>query len=291
MRLRRTNLGPVLERDGEVIVLDDDWDDLFRLDDIDAHLAAAQGTPSGGGEVTLAPVGRQEVWAAGITYYASRDARMEESESSGSADVYQRCYDAERPELFLKATPHRVVGPGQPVRIRRDSHWNVPEPELTLAISATGKVFGYTIGNDMSSRDIEGANPLYLPQAKIYDGCAALGPAILITDTPPAGDCSIALLIERHGAEVFTGATTVSRIRRTFAELVEYLHRDSTFPDGCFLLTGTGVVPPPDFTLEVGDVITITIDGIGSLTNPVEQAGPERRHRPRSSAVERRIPA
>ena len=272
MRLRRTTVGPVLERDGKIVVLDDDWDDLFRLDDIAAHLATVEGRPSGGGAVTLAPVGRQEVWAAGITYYASRDARMEESGSSGSADVYQRCYDAERPELFLKATPHRVVGPGQPVRIRRDSHWNVPEPELALAISAAGKVFGYTIGNDMSSRDIEGANPLYLPQAKTYDGCAALGPAIVITDTPPAGHCTIALCIERDGTEVFAGATTVSRIRRSYAELVEYLHRASTFPDGCFLLTGTGVVPPSDFTLEVGDEITITIDGIGTLTNPVARA-------------------
>jgi 2-dehydro-3-deoxy-D-arabinonate dehydratase len=201
--------------------------------------------------------------------HLSRDARMEESEASGSADVYDRVYDAVRPELFFKATPHRVVGPGEPVRIRADSRWNIPEPELTLAISAAGRLFGYTIGNDMSSRDIEGENPLYLPQAKIYDGCASLGPELLVTDEPLSGETRIALMISRHGIPVFEGETEVAQIKRSFDELVDYLTREATFPCGCYLMTGAGVVPPPDFTLVAGDLISITIDGIGTLTNVV----------------------
>lgn len=280
-RLNRTAAGAVLERDEEMLLLDDDWDDLFRIDGLGDHLDRCGGQPFGAPVEPLAPVGRQEVWAAGITYYASRDARMEESADAGSADVYQRCYDAERPELFLKATPHRVVGAGDDIRIRRDSHWNVPEPELVLAITRYGEVFGYTVGNDMSSRDIEGENPLYIPQAKIYDGCAALGPSIVVTDSPPPPDTTISVTIERplgaegtDGCEIaFAGSTTVSQIRRSFAELVEYLRRDNSFPDGCFLMTGTGIVPPTDFTLHPGDVVTITIEGIGTLRNPVCQMG------------------
>ena len=270
--LARTTSGPLLERDGEVLLLRDDWDDLFRIDGLVEHLGNCDGMSPTAPPDRLKPVGRQEVWAAGITYFASRDARMEESAAAGTADVYQRCYDAERPELFFKATAHRVVGDGGEVRIRGDSRWNVPEPELTLAITQHGEVAGYTIGNDMSSRDIEGENPLYLPQAKTYDGCASLGPHITISDRPPPPECAIAISVERAEAgTVFHGTTTVARIRRTFAELVEHLRRDNSFPYGCFLMTGTGIVPPADFTLAPGDRIAISIDGIGSLHNSVVQ--------------------
>lgn len=272
MRLTRTTDGPVLERDGEHLGLDDDWDALFRRRSLGAHLRQCRGRPVTAPTDALAPVGNQEVWAAGVTYYVSRDARMEESAASGGADVYERCYDAERPELFLKATPHRVAGPGQPVRIRSDSRWNVPEPELVMAITSHGEVFGYTVGNDVSSRDIEGENPLYLPQAKVYDGCAALGPSIAVAPHPPAADTRISLDVRRDDVTCVQGDTTVSRIRRGFDELVDYLRRDNSFPDGCFLMTGTGIVPPPEFTLRPDDVVTITIEGIGTLSNPVVQA-------------------
>lgn len=268
MKLRRTVDGPVLERAGEHVLVDEAWDDLFRHADPVAHLRTVDGSIVDPGP-PLAPIGGQEVWAAGVTYYVSRDARIEESTTSGSADVYDRVYDAERPELFFKATPHRVVGPGQPVRIRTDSAWNVPEPELTLAVTAGGRIFGYTVGNDMSSRDIEGDNPLYLPQAKIYDGSAALGPEILVTDAALDAATRIALTVARHGDLVVEGETHVARIKRTFDELVEHLMREASFPVGCFLMTGTGVVPPADFTLHRGDVVSITIEGIGTLTNPV----------------------
>ncbi len=283
MRLARTTEGAVLERDDETLLLDEGWDELFGREALGAHLATCGGTRLDGEISPTKPIGSQEVWAAGITYYASRDARMEESADAGNADVYQRCYDAVRPELFFKATAHRVAGPDQAVRIRHDSQWNVPEPELVLAITRHGEVFGYTIGNDMSSRDIEGENPLYLPQAKLYDGCAALGPSITVSDSPPLPETRIAVTVDRAtetpdgrnvGRDtVFAGETTVSRIRRTFDELVEHLWRDNTFPAGCFLMTGTGVVPPPDFTLRHGDTITITIDGIGMLRNHVVQSG------------------
>ncbi len=270
--LTRTTIGPLLDRDGEVILLAQDWDALFRIERLGDHLRNVTGARPGATGEVLKPIVGQEVWAAGITYYASRDARMEESEAAGTGDVYQRCYDADRPEIFFKATAHRVVGDGGDVRIRNDSHWNVPEPELTLAITQHGEVFGYTIGNDMSSRDIEGENPLYLPQAKTYDGCASLGPHILVSDRPPAPESRIDIAIDRAGAgTVFTGSTTVANIRRTFAELVEYLRRDSSFPDGCFLMTGTGVIPPADFTLEPGDSIAISIAGIGTLHNTVRR--------------------
>jgi 2-dehydro-3-deoxy-D-arabinonate dehydratase len=266
MKLRRTADGPVLTRDGRHVLIDDSWDAIFQRPDPVAHLRAANGRDIDPRE-PLAPIEGQEVWAAGVTYYASRDARMEES--TAASDLYDRCYDAERPEIFFKATPHRVSGPGEPVRIRADSNWNVPEPELTLVIASNGSIFGYTIGNDMSSRDIEGENPLYLPQAKTYDGCASLGPEILIADRPPPGDTTIGLRIERDGTVEFEGATEVSRIKRSFDELVDFLTRESTFPRGCFLMTGAGVVPEAGFTLESGDVISIAIEGIGTLVNPV----------------------
>jgi 2-dehydro-3-deoxy-D-arabinonate dehydratase len=214
----------------------------------------------------LAPIQSQEVWAAGVTYLRSRDARIEESKDGGS--VYDRVYLAERPEIFFKATPNRVVGTGARVRIRADSKWNVPEPEATLAINSHGRIFGYTVGNDMSSRDIEGENPLYLPQAKVYRGSCALGPGIVVREPLPR-ECGIEIVIRRAGAEVFRGATTLAQMKRTFNELASWLFREQEFPAGCFLLTGTGLVPPNDFTLAVGDEIAITIAGIGTLRNIV----------------------
>ena len=225
--------------------------------------------PSAPHSSPLAPIESQEVWAAGVTYLRSRTARMEESKDSGGGTFYDKVYHAARPELFFKATPHRVAAPGTPVRIRADSAWNVPEPELTLAINHRGVIFGYTIGNDMSSRDIEGENPLYLPQAKVYDRSAALGPCLWVTDAPLPATTEIAITILRAGQTVFTGATHISQIKRTFAELAEYLFRDNAFPRGCYLMTGTGVVPPDDFTLRSGDEIRITIEPIGTLINPV----------------------
>ncbi len=216
-----------------------------------------------------APIGSQEVWAAGVTYLRSRTARMEESKDAGGGTFYDKVYHADRPELFFKGTPHRVAAPGTPVRIRGDSKWNVPEPELTLAINSRGKIFGYTVGNDMSSRDIEGENPLYLPQAKVYDKSTALGPCLLLTDEPLPATTAIALSIRRGGAEVFAGTTAISQIKRKFTELAEYLFRDHSFPAGTFLLTGTGIVPPDAFTLQSGDEIRIAIEPIGTLVNPV----------------------
>jgi len=216
----------------------------------------------------LAPVGHQEVWAAGVTYYRSRTARMEESKDAGGGSFYDRVYEAERPELFFKATGRRVVGPGRPVRIRSDAKWSVPEPELTLLINPTGRIVGCTIGNDMSSRDIEGENPLYLPQAKVYDGSCALGPCILLTPEP-SREAAISVEILRSGQKVFAESTTFAELKREPTELVSFLYRDNTFPHGAFLMTGTGIIPADDFTLHHGDVIRIAIDGIGVLENPV----------------------
>ncbi|UTA70400.1 MULTISPECIES: fumarylacetoacetate hydrolase family protein [Emticicia] len=216
------------------------------------------------------PIQSQEVWASGVTYLRSRDARMEESKNSGGDNFYDRVYDAERPELFFKSAPGRVVGSGQKVRIRRDSKWNVPEPELTLFINSKGQISGYTVGNDMSSRDIEGENPLYLPQAKSYDKSAAIGPCITILDEPISSDTQIKLEIFRFGIPYFTDSVAISRMKRNHTELAEFLFREMSFPSGCFLMTGTGIVPPDDFTLEVDDEIRITIEGIGTLINTVE---------------------
>ena len=216
-----------------------------------------------------APIGRQEVWAAGVTYRRSREARMEEAKDAGGGDFYAKVYEAERPELFFKAAAHRVVGTGAAVRIRKDSHWNVPEPELTLFISSGGTIEGYTIGNDMSSRDIEGENPLYLPQAKVYDGSAALGPCLYVPPQPIDADTQIHLHIRRSGTVAFSGSVAISRMKRNHNELAAYLFRELSFPYGVFLMTGTGIVPPDDFTLQEGDVVSIAIDGIGTLINTV----------------------
>jgi len=216
-----------------------------------------------------APIDHQEVWAAGVTYYRSRSARIEESKDAGGGSFYDRVYSAERPELFFKAQPHKVAGPNAPVRIRSDAKWSVPEPELVLLVNPRGEIVGYTIGNDVSSRDIEGANPLYLPQAKVYDRSCALGPGILIQPAPLPTDTRISLAIHREGHLEFSGVIALSEMKRDPQTLVEYLYRDQSFPHGCFLLTGTGIIPPDDFTLQSGDLIHIAIDGIGTLSNSV----------------------
>jgi len=224
--------------------------------------------PAGRPAEFLAPIGSQEVWAAGVTYLRSRDARIDESKDAGGGTFYDRVYDAPRPEIFFKATPHRVVGHGAKVRIRSDSRWNVPEPEVALAINREGHIFGYSIGNDMSSRDIEGENPLYLPQAKVYDACCGLGPGLVVREPLPR-ETAIEIGITRNGAEVFSGATALAQMKRQFDELAGYLYRDNTFPHGCYMLTGTGIIPPGEFTLLSGDVIRISVAGLGVLENAV----------------------
>ena len=232
----------------------------------EAGASAADGLPLT--DITLLPpIDSQEVWACGVTYRRSRDARMEESTQK---DVYDLVYEAERPELFLKATPSRVSGPEEMIAIRGDSTWDVPEPELVLAINSRGETIGYTVGNDVSSRSIEGENPLYLPQAKVYSACAALGPWITrTTELPDPARLAIQLVIERNGGLHFDGETSTDQISRPLDELVGYLHRFNEFPHGVFLMTGTGIIPPAEFTLEDGDMVSITIDGIGTLRNPV----------------------
>jgi 2-dehydro-3-deoxy-D-arabinonate dehydratase len=223
-------------------------------------------------DVTLAaPIDWQEVWCAGVTYLRSRDARMEESQSKS---VYDKVYEADRPELFFKGMRFRVAGPGQEIAVRGDSTWDVPEPECALVINSAGEIVGYTIGNDVSSRSIEGENPLYLPQAKVYDKAAALGPVIALADEiDDPNNLSIELVIRRDGEVGFAGTTNTNQLHRTFADLVEYLFRDNTYFHGAILMTGTGIVPPSEFTLEAGDDVSITIDGIGTLTNPVIRLG------------------
>ncbi len=273
MKLYRTKQGPVVEAEGKCFPIWVAWDTLLLREDLPTFLQneLSRGSPDPRLDIKecLAPIGQQEVWAAGVTYFRSRDARMEESKSAGGGDFYDRVYNAERPELFFKATASRVVGPGQPVAIRSDAIWSVPEPELTILVSPRGVITGYTIGNDMSSRDIEGENPLYLPQAKVYNRSCALGPCILVSQEPLPKNTEIHLEIERGGQLVFAGSTTLDSIKRELPALVEYLYRDNTFPYGCFLLTGTGVVPPDSFTLHLGDEIKITIGGIGTLKNNV----------------------
>ena len=272
MKLYRTAEGCIIEQDDVWYQFPDkNWAALTTREDLRSYLKAriAELTARSEPKDVLAPIGNQEVWAAGVTYYRSRTARMEESQAAGGGDFYDRVYHAERPELFFKATPHRVAGPGATVHIRGDSHWNVPEPELALLLTPSGRLAGYTIGNDMSSRDIEGENPLYLPQAKVYDRSCALGPCVLVTSEPLAPETSIEIEVERADRVVFSGKTALSQMKRTPASLAEYLFRENTFPNGCFLLTGTGIVPPDEFTLRVGDRIRITIPPIGTLENPV----------------------
>src|SRR5688500_8247872 len=276
IRLFTTAGGLVLEYNGEFLAPSRplDLDSVFLSPDpvalINRVLADARATepPSN----LRAPLQSQEVWAAGVTYLRSRTARMEEAKDAGGGTFYDRVYEAERPELFFKSTPHRVAAPGGAVRIRADGKWNVPEPELTLAINAAGKIFGFTIGNDMSSRDIEGENPLCLPQAKVYDRSAALAPCIVITTTAPSPDTIIAIEIYRDGSVAFQGDTTVGRIKRPLPSLADWLFRENSFPHGCYLMTGTGIVPPDAFTLAPGDEIRITLEPVGTLINTVAAA-------------------
>ncbi|HCQ40038.1 MAG TPA: 2-hydroxyhepta-2,4-diene-1,7-dioate isomerase [Verrucomicrobiales bacterium] len=250
-------------------------DDVFRSSEPLAVLQQAWEKGENSAEKPphlLAPVGSQEVWAAGVTYYRSRTARMEESEQAGGERFYDLVYDAARPELFFKATARRLQNPGGAVGIRSDSTWNVPEPELTLAINREGMVFGATIGNDMSSRSIEGENPLYLPQAKVYTGSASLGPCLLVGDLP-GPETEINLSISRNGEEAFHGTTTLSQLKRSYEELAGFLFQENDFPDGALLMTGTGIVPDHPFTLQPGDIIRISISGIGTLENTVSLAG------------------
>ena len=272
-RLYPSDHGIIIEHEGVLwrATSEFTFDLLFTASDpLDAvKLAVSQGQVVDSTGEPRPLVQNQEVWAAGVTYFRSRTARMEESKDAGGGDFYDRVYDADRPELFMKATPHRVVAPGGGVKIRSDSKWNVPEPELTLAINAAGKVFGYTLGNDMSSRDIEGENPLYLPQAKCYDRSAALGPCLVVSDALPALDSALSIEIQRAGETVFSGTTSLDQIKRPLASLADWLYRDNVFPAGSYLMTGTGIVPPDEFTLESGDLIHIKMDQVGTLTNTV----------------------
>ena len=278
MKLYKTENGPVLEDRGTFYQLTDtDWDVLLNRSDHAAVLTSlsrrALKLPNFNPlTAALAPIGRQEVWAAGVTYFRSRTARMEESKDAGGGSFYDRVYEADRPELFFKATPNRVAGTGQNVRIRKDSKWNVPEPELALVVNSLGEIIGYTVGNDMSSRDIEGENPLYLPQAKVYSQSCGLGPCVLLSEKPLPVETGIKLEILRGETMAFTGQTSLKELKRDPKELVEYLYRDNEFPYGCFLLTGTGIVPPDEFTLPSLDEIRITFDGVGTLVNFVTQA-------------------
>jgi 2-dehydro-3-deoxy-D-arabinonate dehydratase len=274
LKLFQTPHGPIAQSDNQRWRVPLTWDELVRSDDLSGRTRSFRGSsapvenPSPG--ALLAPIGSQEVWAAGVTYLRSREARMEESKSAGGGDFYDRVYAADRPELFFKSVARRVIGPGGRVRIRRDSKWNVPEPEFTLLANPKGRIVGYTIGNDMSSRDIEGENPLYLPQAKTYDGSCAIGPAVLVAESPLPSSTEIRMEIRRSGDAVFTGTTSLAKMKRQPQELVDYLFRETSFPDGCYLLTGAGIVPPDSFTLDHGDEVRITIEPIGTLINIVE---------------------
>ena len=278
MKLYRTTTGPLLQHNNEYYRHQEaNWDTLINQANLRAVLEESLSeweTISDGASrlenELLPPIGQQEVWASGVTYYRSRDARMEESKEAGGGSFYDRVYEAERPELFFKATAARVVGHGQDVRVRKDSSWDVPEPELTLLVASTGDIIGYTVGNDMSSRSIEGENPLYLPQAKTYDKSAGLGPGILVSSDPLPPETKIKLRIERDGAVAFEEETGIDQIKRSMEELVEFLFRECSFPHGCFLMTGTGIIPGNDFTLRSGDTIHISIDGVGELVNGVE---------------------
>ncbi len=276
MNVYKTLAGIYVTDDSKIFLIEEEWDALVNRENLFAYLKeSVSGKQEVAGESwkdsIQAPIGSQEVWAAGVTYLRSRDARMEESKNAGGADFYSMVYNAERPELFFKALPHRVVGPGKQVFIRKDSKWNVPEPELTLFINSKGSVQGYTIGNDMSSRDIEGENPLYLPQAKVYNNSAALGPSLYVPEHFISLETEIKIIIRRNGTTIFENAIQLNKMKRNFTELVEYLFREYDFENGAYLMTGTGMIPPNDFSLMIDDEISITVDEIGTLTNSVAQ--------------------
>lgn len=276
MKLYNTRAGIVIEKESNFyLVKGQTWDSFVNDDNVFSkaqQLTTGAPDPGAGKLIEtelLPPLGTQEIWAAGVTYFRSKVGRQEESKNSGGGEFYARVYEAERPEIFFKSTAQRASGHREKVRIRKDSTWDVPEPELTLMITSSGKIVGYTIGNDMSSRSIEGENPLYLPQAKSYDKSAAVGPCLYITNDPlpPATTISIEIL---RGKKVFEGTIAIDQIKRSFDELAGFLYRETSFPTGALLMTGTGIVPGNDFTLKSGDEVRITIPPIGTLVNYVE---------------------
>lgn len=276
MKLYKTINGIIIENKEGLYEADiNDWNSFINDNNLFKKITAlvASGnvirTDSIEESQIVSPLDKQELWACGVTYLRSKVGRQEESKDSGGADFYAKVYEAERPEVFFKATANRIVGMNDKVNIRKDSTWDVPEPELTLVVTSSGKIVGYTIGNDMSSRSIEGENPLYLPQAKTYDGCAALGPCIFVTDQPLDNNTMISLEIKRNNKPVFTDKIAISQMKRTPQELVSYVYRECSFPHGCMIMTGTGIVPGSDFTLQSKDEIRITIDNIGTLVNTV----------------------
>lgn len=274
MHLFNTTKGVVLQRESSAQFLEDGWDSLISNDNLPEYLSGLADTSTEAAREAIAghllpPIGTQEIWACGVSYFNSQMARREESETTGGADFYTRVYHADRPELFFKSAAHRAAGHRQAVRIRRDSSWNVPEPELTLVVSPSGKILGYTVGNDMSSRSIEGENPLYLPQAKTYEQSAGIGPGMLVAERPLSPNSEIRMSIFRNNESAFFGQTRISAINRTFEDMVAYLYRELAFPVGAYLMTGTGIVPTREFTLEPGDRIEIEIAGVGKLVQTV----------------------
>ena len=278
MKLYKTKKGLVIKQeDAYYLVEDENWDSFVNDDKLFSKMVTITQTnaPSEDAKKLVdsdiqPPIQSQEVWACGVTYFRSKVGRQEESKNAGGSDFYARVYEADRPEIFFKCTASRTVGHGDKVRIRKDSTWDVPEPELTLAVTSSGKIVGYTVGNDMSSRSIEGENPLYLPQAKTYDGSAAIGPCIYVSEDPIPADTLIQMQIVRQGNVVFEGEVAIDQIKRKLTDLVSYLYRETSFPHGCLVMTGTGIVPSSDFTLKKDDEIRITIQHIGTLVNTVQ---------------------
>lgn len=275
MKLYRIKTGILIEENQAFYLSQDtDWDRFINrenlYEELKTEISRLRPEPNGVqllADELLVPIDRQEIWASGVTYYRSRSARMEESKDAGGGDFYDKVYEAERPELFFKATAARTVGHLGQVHIRKDSTWDVPEPELTLFINSRGQIAGYTIGNDMSSRSIEGENPLYLPQAKTYDASAAIGPGLYVAERSIAPDANISLEILRRNKTEFSDTISINQIKRSHQELVDFLFRECTFPHGVYLMTGTGIVPPNEFTLASGDEIRISIEEIGTLIN------------------------
>lgn len=277
MKIYKTEKGILLEHGNIYRFARQDWDslvnrdDLFNLLEMEFHnLETYSGEDDLLAGELLPPIGSQEVWAAGVTYFRSKEARMDESRETGGATFYDKVYDAERPELFFKSNPHRVAGHRSRVFIRKDSTWNVPEPELTLYINSNGIIQGYTVGNDMSSRSIEGENPLYLPQAKTYERSAALGPCLYVPPRPLDPSTLIQMEITRNGESLYKDSVAISKMKRTHSELAGFLFRATDFNQGVYLMTGTCLVPSHDFTLVPGDLVSISIQNIGTLINTVE---------------------
>lgn len=276
MKVYNTTQGILIEVEGDFYLIDEHWDTFINRDDIITQIkriiTSHSKTDNAAAIIKnhlLVPMYNQELWASGVTYYNSKLGRQEESKDAGGGNYYERVYNAERPELFFKATRNRTVPSGGKVNIRKDSTWDVPEPELTLMITTSGKIIGYTVGNDMSSRSIEGENPLYLPQAKTFDACAGLGPCIYLTNKPLSPDTAISMKIIRAGKTVFEDRIAINKIKRKFEDLVAYLYKACSFTYGSLLMTGTGIVPSTGFTLQSGDEIQIAIDQIGTLINYV----------------------